>query len=85
MKEPTVVDRLRRLESRLVVGFSKLGVDVKSRESENVVVDDEHLIITVNSPGISVQAIIDKLPADAGDTIYNVKFQDRTICYLSRW
>lgn len=84
MSEPTVVDRLRRLESRVVVGFEKLGIDVKSRNSENITVNEQALTVAINSPGISIQALVDKLPHDSGEDLYTVTFDNRIICVISR-
>jgi hypothetical protein len=83
MKEPTLIDRITRLESRLVVGFEQLGVDVKARQP-TVMVDHVRRVISVPSAGVSLKALMSKLPDDSGPA-YRVDVDGSPMCMIAAY
>jgi len=81
--KPTIEDRLTRLESRLVIGFEQLGVDVKTRRL-NIEVDHARRVISVPTGGTSLQVLIEKIPAES-DVAYRVDIDGYPVCMLARY
>jgi hypothetical protein len=53
----TVLDRLARMESRMVEGFSQLGVNVKDRPDERITVDDVEGVVYLPHVGVSLMEV----------------------------
>jgi hypothetical protein len=83
MKEPTLIDRITRLESRLVVGFEQLGVDVKARRP-NVEVDHIRRIINVPSEGVSLKVLMQHL-SNNETAAYRVDVCGEPVCMIGRY
>lgn len=80
-RDMNLAEVLTRIESRLVVGFDALGVDVKQR-SQNVDVDHERRVISAPNTGVSLRALLKKLPTD--DTVaYRVDIDGFPVCMLA--
>jgi len=83
-KEMTLIDRITRLESRLVVGFQALGVDVKQRR-ENVLVDHTTRVINVPNRGVSLSAVVERLPEYSGGAAYRVDIDGVPFCMIGAY
>lgn len=59
----SVMDRLARMESRLVEGFSQLGANVKDRPDDRIRVDEEQGVVYLPHSGISLMEVMRHLSA----------------------
>jgi hypothetical protein len=58
-----VMDRLARMESRLVEGFSQLGANVKDRPDERIKVDEVNGVVYLPHSGVSIMEVMRHLAA----------------------
>lgn len=58
-----VLDRLARMESRLVEGFSQLGANVKDRPDDRIRVDEAQAVVYLPHSGVSILEIMRHLSA----------------------
>jgi hypothetical protein len=85
--ESEVIDRLRRIETRMVNGFSGLGTEVMETDKGINVqfpsVAGQEGVITITSMGTSVREILDML--NGYRAVFKVIHNDRIICKLDTW
>lgn len=85
--ESEVIDRLRRIETRMVNGFSGLGTEVMETDKGIKVqfpsVVGQEGAITITSMGTSVREILDML--NDYRAVFKVIHNDRIICKLDTW
>jgi hypothetical protein len=80
-RDTNLAEVLTRIESRLVVGFEGLGVDVKQR-AVNVEVDHTKRVISAPNAGVSLRALLKKLPTD-DNVAYRVDIDGYPVCMLA--
>lgn len=83
MNDATIIQKLTRLESRIVVGFEQLGVDVKSK-GERMVIDHERRVISVPSGGTSLRSLLKHIPYDE-DAAYRIEIEGEPVCYIGNY
>lgn len=77
-----VVTRLRRMETRLVSGMEKLGVEL-TNNADNIVVDAGGGIITITSLGTTVKDLLGAIGNDTGT--YAIVYNGKTKCQITTW
>jgi hypothetical protein len=75
-----VVTRLRRMETRLVSGMEKLGVEL-TNNADNIAVGDG--TITITSLGTTVKDLLDALGNETGS--YDIVYNGKTKCQITTW
>jgi len=82
--DETTVDRLARIESRLIEGFYQLGVDVKARPTERISLDEKHPIVYIAHTGTALGDILKVLKHNNAplDTGYVVKCNESFVCEI---